>query len=74
MRVQSLLFSRDQFDAPRALAWAAWHGFKSYKIDLKPNTIRVRQIVPTKRQFVKGTFRTFKMTEGVKAVIGCPRK
>lgn len=74
MKVQSLLFSREHFDAPSALAWAANHGFKHHKVDFKPNTIRVRQVIPTKYQFVKSSFRTFKMTNGIKAVIGCPRK
>lgn len=65
MRVQSLLFDRSEYTVPQAKAWARGHGFKSSKVDLKPETIRLRQESPSKFE----TFRTKSFGHGVRAVV-----
>lgn len=65
MRVQSLLFDRAEYTVPQAKAWARGHGFKSSKVDLKPETIRLRQEPPAKFE----TFRTKSFGHGIRAVV-----
>lgn len=67
-KVQSLLFGKDAFTVPKAKKWAASHGFKSGKVDVKPDTIRLRQKDPEAMK--KKSFRTITLRPGVKAVIG----
>lgn len=66
-RVQSLLFPRSRFTPSKAKAWARAHSFKSGKVDVTGNYVRLRQEPPGKF----GRMRTiqFKNTP-VKAVVG----
>jgi hypothetical protein len=66
--VQSLIFSKDDFTEKSAKDWAKNHDFKYGYIDEKENTYRIRQQEPSDFE----NMRTIEMTEGVKAVIGCP--
>lgn len=70
-RVQTLLFSKTHFTKSGAKRWARDHGYVAQKVDEKPNTYRVRQHDP--RRFGKHSFRTIRLTDGVEAVVGCPR-
>jgi hypothetical protein len=70
--VQSVLISRKVAgDQQAAQMWLAMHEFKT-DLDVTPQTFRARQIDP--RKFVPGSFRTIKLTDGVKAVIGRLKK
>ena len=73
MIVQTLILSKDSFrtmDAARR--WVKSHGFKSGHRGKSPDetssSFRFRQRDPG--DFKKGSFRTFSMTTGVKAVAG----
>lgn len=71
-RVQSLLLARTHFPTEaRAISWAKKHGYRAYKIDVKPNTYRLRQANPD--TFKSGSLRTITLRPGVKAIVGCPR-
>lgn len=70
--VQSLVFDRDAFTPSKAKSWARKHGFVFDYVDEKANTLRIRQHEPD--DFVKGTFRTIDMADGVQAVIGMPKR
>lgn len=67
--IQTLIFSKDNFTQDQAKDWAWEHDFNA-GIDEKENTYRMRQQHPSK--FKDGTFRTIDITDGIKAVIGCP--
>src|SRR5574341_4162 len=45
-RVQTLLFPRTKFTPASASAWARSHGFKSGKIDVTDQYVRIRQLPP----------------------------
>lgn len=63
--VQSLLFSRPEWTPSKATAWARGHGYRSAKVDVTDNYVRLRQFDP-----VAGTQkRTITFGEGIKAVI-----
>ena len=66
--VQTLIFSKDNFTEKSAKDWAKKHDFKYGYVDEKENTYRIRQQEPSDFE----NMRTIEMTEGVKAVIGCP--
>jgi hypothetical protein len=68
-KVQTLIFSRDHFTQAQALGWARDHGFRAQKIDVEPNTLRVRQESPTDFE----RMRTITLRPGVKAVVGWKR-
>ena len=68
--IQTLLFSKDNFTEKSAKSWAEHNDMKYGKTDIKENTIRIRQNSPF--QYKKDSFRTIELTDGVKAVIGCP--
>lgn len=74
MTVQSLLFSRDQWDVKSAKGWAKEHGYRYGDVDEKPNTIRMRQHDPD--GFRKRTMRTIEFGDGygIKAVVGKPNR
>jgi hypothetical protein len=74
MTVQSLLFSRDQWDEKSAKGWAKEHGYRYGKVDVKPNTIRMRQRDPS--EFRKNTMRTIQFGEGygIQAVVAKPKR
>jgi len=46
-KLQSLVFGKAHFTAKSAKAWARAHGFVAAKIDITPNTIRLRQFAPS---------------------------
>jgi hypothetical protein len=69
--VQTLIFDPELFNKTEAKRWAKESGFKATKIDETRDSYRIRQKDP--RSFKKTGFRTIDITEGVKAVIGCPR-
>lgn len=62
-RVQTLIFSRKHYTVTAARNWAEAHGYKNSKIDLKTNTIRLRQMKP------QGRMRTIEFGRGIKAVV-----
>lgn len=66
--VQTLIFSKDNFTEKSAKDWAKSHDFKYGYVDEKENTYRIRQQEPSDFE----NMRTIEMTDGVKAVIGCP--
>ena len=70
--VQSLIFDKDFFSVDQSKNWAKKHGFEYTYVDEKINTFRIRQQEPS--FFQKEGFRTIQFTEGVQAVIGCPKK
>ena len=65
-KVQSLIFDKSKYSADSAKNWASSHGFRSSKVDEKPNTIRHRQKSPLKSK----RYRTKEFGKGIKAVIG----
>jgi hypothetical protein len=69
--VQTLIFDKDVFSEKEAKSWAKKHNMKYGYVDEKENTYRIRQEEPS--EFKDESFRTINITEGVKAVIGCPR-
>lgn len=68
--IQSVIFSKDKFTEKSAKSWAESNDFKYGKVDEKKYTYRMRQESPS--EYRKGSFRTIEITDGVKAVIGCP--
>lgn len=70
--VQTLIFDKDVFNKTKSVNWARKHKYSAKKVDDKANTFRIRQRHPF--EFKSGSMRTIKLTEGVQAVIGCPRK
>lgn len=63
--VQSLLFARPQWTSSRAKEWAREHDYRSGKVDVTDNYVRLRQFAP-----VSGTQkRTIVFGDGIKAVI-----
>lgn len=70
-RIQSLLFDAGLFTVKAAKRWAKEHDFRRGSVDVKPETIRLRQADPA--LFRRGTFRTIALTGGIQAVIAVPR-
>ncbi len=71
--IQTLILSKSRFKTKgQASKWVRSHGFKTSKVDEKKNTFRYRQKEPS--AFIEGSFRTITLTDGVKAVIGRPKK
>jgi len=69
--VQTLIFDNQDFDEKEAVSWAKKGGFSASKVDETGTSFRIRQHLPTR--YKKGSFRTITLSDGVKAVIGCPR-
>jgi 3D (Asp-Asp-Asp) domain-containing protein len=69
---QTLIFDKGKFDSAKAKAWASEHDFASGKIDVTGESVRLRQKDPG--AFQEGSFRTIEFKEGIKAVIGRPKK
>src|ERR1700685_1697682 len=65
MRVQSLLFSRSSWSPAKAKAWARSHGYRSAKVDVTANNIRLRQKSPSGYR----TLRTVTFGKGIRAVV-----
>ena len=69
--VQTLLFDKEKFTEEEAKKWASDHDFKSSKVDITENKIRLRQFDPAECE--KDSFGTKDMTDGVQAVF-CVRQ
>jgi hypothetical protein len=70
-RVQALVFDKDRYKkADEARGWANDHGFEGKKVEAAGAEWRVRQADPD--QFDR--MRTVELTEGVKAVVGFPKR
>ena len=69
-QVQSLIFDRDSFTVRTAHKWAMTHGFEATAPDVTDNTIRLRQIDPSRIRVVA----TIPLRAGVQAVIGFPKR
>ena len=65
MVVQSLLFSRSSWTPSKAKSWARSHGYRSGKVDVTANNIRLRQRAPASGAL----FRTVTFGRGIKAVV-----
>ena len=70
--VQSLMFSKGKFTGRSALKWAKEHGFPSKKVHETAKLFRVRVSPPG--VFHRGALRTITIDEGVRAVVGPPRR
>lgn len=68
--IQTILFSRDDFTVNSAKKWLRENDFKAVKVDTTANYHRFRQKDPKK--FKNDSFRTIKIADGIKAVIGIP--
>jgi hypothetical protein len=69
-KIQTLIFSKEEFTKEQAIAWAKEHGFSADKVDETEDSYRIRQVDPS--EFKEGSFRTITLKKGVKAVIGIP--
>ena len=73
MVVQTLILSKDKFKSVEsARAWVKDHDFKSGGVDETDDSYRFRQRDPD--NFIPGSFKTFDVTDGVKAVGGRLKK
>lgn len=71
--IQTIILSKERFkNKMSARKWVRENELKYGKIDTKENTYRFRQQNPN--AFTKNSFRTIELTNGVKAVIGCPKE
>jgi type I restriction-modification system DNA methylase subunit len=71
-KVQSLIFSKEKFTENSAKEWAENHNYKFGYADEKEETFRIRQKNP--KYFDNDSFRTIDITDGIQAVIACPKK
>lgn len=69
-RIQTLIFSKEDFTEREAKRWAKENGFSSGYVDEKENTYRIRQRDP--ELFAPSSFRTIRLAPGVQAVVGHP--
>jgi hypothetical protein len=70
--VQTLIFSKDEFNRSEAIEWAKDHDFIVNKVDETNASYRIRQKNPS--SFEDDSFRTITLTDGVKAVVGVLKK
>lgn len=68
LNIQTLLFDRERFNESQAKRWAREHGFRYGAVDTTDDYHRLRQLDPGDLQ--AGSFRTFDLTPGVRAVGG----
>jgi 16S rRNA G966 N2-methylase RsmD len=71
-KVQSLIFSKENYNETSAKKWAENHNYKFGYADEKEETFRIRQKNP--KFFDSDSFRTIDITDGIQAVIACPKK
>ena len=71
-KVQSLIFSKENYNETSAKKWAENHNYKFGYADEKEETFRIRQKNP--KFFDSDSFRTIDITAGIQAVIACPKK
>jgi len=69
--VETLIFSKDDFTRAQAKAWARRNSYRYGKVDETDDSYRLRQQDPD--DFRRGSFRTIVFTDGVEAVIACPK-
>lgn len=77
LEVQSLIFSKNEFDLPEAMEWMEKNKVRRRPIEMLETgqSYRARMHQPT--EFVAGSFRTIRLGRGqsrVQAVVGCPKK
>ena len=70
-QLQTLIFSKESFNAAGAAAWLKRNKKKAASKRETAESLRYRQEPP--EAFVQGSFRTIKLAPGVSAVIGTPR-
>ena len=72
LEVQSLIFSSPPFTVVSARKWAEKHNFYFDRVDITPDTIRLRQEDP--ENFKPHSFRLiqFGNDTGIKAIVACP--
>jgi hypothetical protein len=71
--VQTFIFSKEKFSNARVKAWIKEYGkVEGGAVETNTMSRRVRQKDPS--EFVKDSFRTIDIANGIKAVIGCPIK
>lgn len=68
--IQTIVLDDRYFNQRQAESWIRRNGFDLAKVDRTGESYRFRQRAPS--AFKEGTFRTFSLRPGVKAVIGCP--
>lgn len=66
--IQTLIFSKEDFDQEEAVTWADDHDFKSDKVDETDDSFRLRQRDPD--EFDDESFRTIDIDDGITAVVG----
>lgn len=71
MRLQSIIFKKDQYTLAEAKAWLKHNDFKD-SVDDKKNTYRFRQ--ESTSHFTYERNKAFPNTKGIIAVYGCPKK
>lgn len=71
-KLQSLLFDKDKFSKGEARKWARKNKKKGNALEETENKWRLRQRDP--ETFQKDTFATIRLTDGVQAIIACPKK
>jgi len=77
LAVQSLIFSKNEFDLPEAMEWMADNKVRRRPLELLETgqSWRARMYEPS--DFMVGSFRTIRLGRGqsrVQAVVGCPKK
>lgn len=71
-KIQTLIFHKSIFNTKEDVeSWVKEHDFTLEKIGQNKTSFRVRQHEPS--DFTDDTFRTIALTNGIKAVIGCPK-
>ena len=66
--VQSILIDKSKFTKKQAETWVSKHNRKIQKVGITDKYYRFRQMAPSK--FIKTSFKTIIIKEGIKAIIG----
>ena len=70
--IQTLIFAHEAFkNEDYVKAWAREHDFKYGQVDETETSWRIRQQEP--ENFLRDSFRTITITDGISAVIACPK-
>jgi 8-oxo-dGTP pyrophosphatase MutT (NUDIX family) len=70
--IQTILFDRNDYDEASAAEWLAVHEYHGDALDVTRRYLRYRQYNP--EDFYLDSFRTITLTDGIKAVVGIPRR
>ena len=65
-RIQSILFDRTLWDITTSVDWIKTHGYKYYKVDIKPKHLRFRQHDP---DIIKYNYVTKEIGDGIKFIL-----